>query len=160
MASPRILIADNVPSDLNVRARFLETCGYEVLRASSLEEAQSLLQDRWLHLAILDIRLVNDNDEKDVSGLTLAESVAPAVPKIILTGFPSWHGVRVALGKSNVTGAPAVDYVAKKEGLKVLAQHVESALVKHSGTNWDLKIEWGDHEVYSLLTRVGGLVGA
>ena len=68
-----ILMADNDSDFLNVRAEYLEQNGYRVLRAATPEQARRLLSEEHLHLAVLDVRLVDDDDEKDASGLLLAE---------------------------------------------------------------------------------------
>lgn len=121
-----ILLADNEPSFLNTRAKFLEEQGYRVLKAARLEAAKQLLGEEYIYLAILDIRLENDDDEKDFSGLTLAKDPAyRAVPKIILTGFPSTQVVKEALGVALDGLPPAVDFVAKSEGQDVLLEAVQ-----------------------------------
>jgi hypothetical protein len=78
-------------------------------------------------VAVVDIRLVDDTDEKDVSGLTLAKETDPSIPKIILTGFPTYDAVREALGPS-LNGLPlAVGFVAKNEGLYKLLAAIQLA---------------------------------
>jgi len=89
MAKATILFADNDVDFLKTRSEFLEREGYLVVPATSPTEAWRKLKTGGIDLAIVDVRLVNDDDEKDTSGLTLAKEVAHSVPKIILTGFPS-----------------------------------------------------------------------
>lgn len=62
--SGRILLADNEPMFRTARARFLRTRHYHVLEAGSVAEAERVLSDEWVHLAILDIRLEDDHDER------------------------------------------------------------------------------------------------
>ena len=96
-----ILFADNDPDFLNTRAEFLQKAGHRVVRAYTLEQARQILAEARVHLAILDIRLLNDDDERDTSGLTLARDPAfHPVPKIMLTGFPTYESVREALGEA------------------------------------------------------------
>ena len=84
-----VLFADNDHDFLNTRAEFLENAGYRVLKAYTLAQARQLLAEAHVHLATLDIRMENDDDEKDVSGLTLAKDPAfRPIPKIMLTNFP------------------------------------------------------------------------
>ncbi|MGA9349746.1 MAG: response regulator, partial [Anaerolineae bacterium] len=144
MPSGVILFADNDPDFLNTRAEFLENEGYQVLRAFTLEETRQLLTEAHAHLAVLDIRMVEDDDERDVSGLTLAGDPAyRPVPKIILTGFPTYQAVREAWG-------PAVDFVAKQEGPQALIQAVERAFAEHVRINWDLHVRWDERERLSF----------
>ncbi len=150
-----ILFADNDPDFLNTRAEFLERAGYRVLKADTLEKARQALQTVYVHLAILDIRMENDDDEKDISGLTLAKDPAfRFVPKIILTGFPSYQYVREVLGPALDGLPPAVDFLAKEEGPEALIQAVERAFAQHVRINQDLKIHWGENRPPVLVSRI------
>ena len=148
MAEMIILFADNDRDFLDTRSEFLEAEGYRVLKAYSPEDARAVLDHRRVHLAILDIRL-RDDSEGDISGLELAQEGAyEALPKIMLTGFPTVEAVRVAL-KPRIGSLPlAVDYIPKKgeEGRKgpaVLIETVEHAFVHHVRIDRDLLIRWG-----------------
>ena len=128
MAKATILFADNDPDFLKARAEFLEAEGYLVVPAADPTETRGKLELGRIDLAIVDIRLVNDDDEKDTSGLTLAKEVARTVPKIILTGFPSYEYVREALAPQ-MDGLPAaVDFVEKLEGPEALLAAIRKAL--------------------------------
>jgi DNA-binding response OmpR family regulator len=144
MSLGRILFADNDLDFLKTRAEFLQKQGYDVLRAHTAAEAEQSLRDEWVHLAILDIRLVNDDDERDASGLILAKNKTyRAVPKIMLTGFPSYAYVRQALGRALDGLSPAVDFLAKRDGPEAMIQAVEEAFAERIRINWDLTIQWG-----------------
>lgn len=128
MAKATILFADNDPDFLKTRSEFLEQEGYLVVPAGDPTEARRKLESGGIDLAIIDIRLVDDDDDKDTSGLTLAEEIAHTVPKIILTGFPSYKYVREAL-RPRLDGLPAaVDFVAKEEGPEALLDAVQRVL--------------------------------
>jgi CheY-like chemotaxis protein len=138
-----ILLADNEPDFLAVRVQFLERAGYRVYTAGSPAEAQRLLSDLRLHVAILDIRLVDDDDDKDTSGLTLAKDPAyRLVPKIILTQHPTFDAVREALGPVLDGLPPAVAFLEKKEGVEEMLHAIEWALAHHLRLNWDLAVHW------------------
>ncbi len=123
-----ILFADNDPDFLATRREFLERAGYTVIPASNPTEARQKLEIGGIDLAILDIRLENDDDERDTSGLMLAKRVARAIPKIILTDFPTFDYVREAL-RPQLDGLPvAVDFIMKKEGVTALLSTVEDVL--------------------------------
>ena len=144
MVVRNVLVADNDPDFLDTRAEFLEQAGYRVLKAYTLEQARQLLTEAHVHLAILDIRLENDDDEKDVSGLTLAKDPDfRPIPKIILTNFPTYQAVREALGPALDGLPPAVDFLSKQEGPEPLVQALERAFAQHVRINWDLHIRWG-----------------
>lgn len=128
MANTKILMADNDPDFLETRREFLEKEGYEVVTASSPLDAQEKFQLADIDLAIVDIRLLNDDDEKDVSGLELAKSIERPLPILILTGYPAVEYVRQAL-RFQVNGIPtAHDFVIKEEGPKALLTAVRGAL--------------------------------
>jgi DNA-binding response OmpR family regulator len=143
----RILLADNDPDFLNTRAEFVENAGYRVLKAYTLEQARQLLADTHTHLAILDIRMVDDDDEKDISGLILAKDPAyRPIPKIMLTGFPSYQYVREALGPALDGLSAAVDFLSKMEGPEAMIQAVKQAFARHVRINWHLNIRWGQQD--------------
>ena len=147
MPSCRILLADNNRLFLDTRAEFLQNEGFEVLKAHTVEEAHHVLQSEVIHLAILDIRMVNDDDPRDISGLLLAQEEAyRSVAKIILTGFPSYEYVRDALGAALKGLPPAVAFLAKKEGAGALLQAVREAFAKSVQVNWDIVIQHNKHE--------------
>jgi predicted nucleotide-binding protein len=128
VAKATILFADNDLDFLKTRADFLEQEGYLVVPATNVTEAMRNLEIGGIDLAIIDIRLEHDDDEKDTSGLILARDVARSVPKIILTGFPSYEYVREAL-RPQLDGLPAaVDFVAKQEGPEAMLAAVERFL--------------------------------
>ncbi len=128
MSQEVILFADNDPRFLRVRKEFLEEEGYQVFPAGGPTEARRVLEQKAVDLTILDIRLVDDEDEEDISGLELAREIDCAIPKIILTGFPTWQAVREALGP-NLDELPlAVDFISKPEGSKALLRAVDWAI--------------------------------
>ena len=155
MTQATILFADNDRDFLDTRSEFLEAEGYTVLKAYCLEEARDILDHRQVQLAILDIRLTDDADAGDISGLELAQEAAyNSLPKIMLTGFPNVEAVRIALRPVVNQLPPAVDYISKKgekgrSGADVLIEAVKQAFDEHVRINWDLRIRWG---------RQGGLL--
>jgi DNA-binding response OmpR family regulator len=153
MRQARLLVADNDRHFLGALADYLEAHGLSVQRVSSVEEARRCLEDDWFHLAILDIRLVDDTDEKDYSGLQLARDVAPAVPKIILTSFPSWQVVRQSLGPTQ-SGAAAVAFLAKQEGMDVVVERVSRLLAEQLVPGGALPIEWQHEDCLAVLTSI------
>lgn len=150
MAPLSILLADNDPYFLESCAEFLEAAGYRVLKAQSPCDALQRLEDSRIHIAILDLRLSNDDDDKDVSGLAVAKDSSPSVPKIILTRHRTWEAVRDSLGTTDSDRPAASYFVAKQEGLPVLLDHVRRAFARHVRINWDLVIDWKDSDGLSV----------
>lgn len=128
MTRVNILFADNDSFFLTTRSEFLEQHGYQIVPAGEPLEAKRIIEQGQVDLAILDLRLINDDDDKDVSGLSVAKESFPAVPKIIMTRFPSVEAVRAALGPALDGLPPAVDFVAKQEGPQALLTAVRKVL--------------------------------
>jgi len=120
-----ILMADNLEEFLDERREFLKRAGYTVITASNPVDAEKLLERGGIDLAILDIRMINDDDQDDVSGLELAEKYGHQTPIIMLTGYPTWENVKAALGRDMNGLSPAVDFLSKKEGPKMMIQAVD-----------------------------------
>jgi DNA-binding response OmpR family regulator len=139
-----ILLADNNPDFVTLVTEFLESRGYRVIPAGSADEARQLLLTRRVHLALLDLRLTDNEDENDRSGLTLAKEVALAIPKLIMTQWPTYSAVREAL--RNETPLPAaVDFLFKEEGLKRLGEAVADAFDRYVQLDRDLLIRTNEN---------------
>ena len=123
----KILLADNNPDFLATRKEFLDKEGSQVVVAMDPTETRRILGESNIDLAILDIRLEEDDDRQDASGLIIAKEFAPLIPKIILTGYPDWQTARELLREGPSGERAALDYVAKKEGKEVLISRVYQA---------------------------------
>ncbi|MBM4256655.1 MAG: DNA-binding response regulator [Deltaproteobacteria bacterium] len=148
MVRPCILIADNDSDFLDTRAEFFDD-HYDVVKAYSVEEARVRLQTSWVHLAILDLRLTDDDDGEDKSGLMLAREAPSSTPKIILTGYPTASLVREAFRDIAV-----VDFLYKTEGPEAMLQAVENAFANHVRINWELNIQFNNRELGSFVHLV------
>lgn len=130
MYRPVILIADNDEIYLQTACEFFEKKNFQVLSASTPLQARNILEKDTVALAILDYRLGNDEDDKDKSGLRLAQETAHLnTPKIILTRFISYESAVESLRPDNGRVA-AIDFVVKQEGLEKLLDAVNRALTK------------------------------
>ncbi len=151
-----ILMADNQQAFTDVRSAFLENAGYKVIRAYSLAQAERELREAYIHLAILDVRLVNDDDENDISGITLAQSPDfRAIPKIILTAYPSYQTASVIFGQSLAEMPPFVKYLSKKDGPKVMVKAVQQVVEQYVRINFNLDIRWNPKQPLSFPGLVG-----
>lgn len=130
MKRRRLLVVDNKPEDRSTVAKYLEGEGFDVIQAGALVEALAAAARARPDAAVIDLRLVNDTDEQDFSGIALAKQLDPALPKIMWTGFPTYEAVRRAMGP-DLDGIPAaVGFVSKldDEGLPALLTAVRLAL--------------------------------
>lgn len=92
-----LLVADNFEPARQSYKRRLTGKGYEVLLAADPQEAEAKLKEHLVHLAVIDVRLENDSNENDRSGLELCERIDPIVPRILVSGFTDWTVIREAL---------------------------------------------------------------
>lgn len=123
-----LLLADNDLEYLDTTKTQLEKAGYNVLTASTPEETRRMLAERNVDLVILDLRLRDNHDEYDVSGLEIAEESTITVPKVIVSEFGSFDAARKALGM-RVDGLPAaVEFVRKGEGVEGLLRAIRKGL--------------------------------
>jgi len=140
----RIALFDNDNEFLETRTELLKRVGFTVYTASSLIEARKVLEEVWIHVAVLDIRLENDRDEGDISGLDLARDARyQTIPKIIVTNYPTYEQVVTALGPRLRDLPPAVDFLAKKGGAEALVDAIKKAANTFTKINWSLKTHWG-----------------
>jgi CheY-like chemotaxis protein len=134
MAKESILFVDNDPDFLATRSEFLKKEGYRVIQADGPSACRKRVREGGIAAIIIDIRLMDDADEQDTSGLALAKEIPSVIPKIMLTSFPSAEKAREALGRQ-VDGLPAaIEFVVKEEGPEALVQAVRRSI--DSGAEW------------------------
>jgi CheY-like chemotaxis protein len=126
-----ILFADNDADSRKSWGRILMRAGYDVQLARNPEEARDILDRMEIDVAVLDLRLVDDKDKNDISGLLLAkEEKYRQVPKIILTAFQTgYRNLRDVLGSLMEDIPPAVAFVHKDEGPQALIETIQKTRV-------------------------------
>ena len=85
-ARVRVLVVDDEPTILMMLKRILQPTGYEVQTAQSGHEALSAFQQGEWDLVTLDRSMPEMNGEETA---TQMRTIAPAVPIILITGFPN-----------------------------------------------------------------------
>ena len=138
----RILVVDNSSHVRQSLDMLLTAQGYQVFVADNPVEARRLLRKGRVHLAVVDIRLEDDDDPQDVSGLELAASLDSIVARIVITGYDSHENMRRALRPILPDNIPANDYILKRDGPAVLLEAVERVCRDEIDVNWDLELEW------------------
>jgi DNA-binding NarL/FixJ family response regulator len=147
-----ILFADNDQDFLNTRAEFLQSADYRVVKAFTFEQAQQSLEEVWTPVAILDIRLTEDDDEKDLSGLILAKlETCRNVAKIILSGHLTPEIVRELLRIQRNGRRLAIQVIGKEEDPEALVEAVERVFADGLRMNWELRIEWKGRDPFSMV---------
>ncbi len=123
-----VLVADNDPEYRRQQSEAFTSRGFRVVEAGDPDDAaQRLLENPEVELAVVDLRLTDDNDDMDVSGLHFAKTVAPRVPKVIMTFFPTHATTRDALRPAG-DGPSIVDYVNKVDGPEAVVAAARKAL--------------------------------
>ncbi|MBI1766246.1 MAG: response regulator [Acidobacteria bacterium] len=89
MPKQLILLAENNDEFREQVVALLEEHGYEVAQATSPGQAREIAQQRQheLALAVFDVRLNDDRQSHDFSGLLLAETTCQKLPKVIMSSF-------------------------------------------------------------------------
>jgi DNA-binding response OmpR family regulator len=150
----KILLADNRDTYRETCVEFLRLRGYQVADVASPESCLRAVETDPPHLVILDQRLLNDEDEQDVSGLALARRLPPGLPKIMLTAFPTWERTRDALTVTEQGAPPVAFYISKLEGLEALQRYVERAFAEHVRLNWELQVDWKAQDRVPLVRSI------
>ena len=137
-----ILIADNDNALLKARSAVLVGAGYHVLTAANPEEARRAMLTRNVHLAILDMRLSNDNDASDQSGIALAKDPSlRLIPKIILSAYIDKNAAIDALTPDGNKLPPTVSVVEKDKPIPFMLNKINEVFETFVKIGWDLKIE-------------------
>ena len=124
----RILIVDDVPDVRATLSGLLSDEGYDVRSASSRVEARQMVDAERFHVAVLDVRL-DEADEDNQDGLLLMHDIRekdPNVAIIILTGYANVKMVREALQPDRQGVSPAFGFLEKSE-VDQLPEYVKRA---------------------------------
>lgn len=140
-----ILLADNSPDYRRSSRALLELEGYQVVEADSVAEAIRQLRTRSIDLVLADLRLTNDGDAGDISGLEVTKAAAElSIPRVIITAFPSVQTTREALRRHGREPL-ADDYVPKADGPQALLDVVKIILERpgevEAGASGDLLVD-------------------
>lgn len=123
-----VLLVDNNEQWLAEIAEHLQHSGYRVAQAADRHQARRILTQQSVDVALIDLRLVNDSDRKDISGLHLAQEINPPIAKIIITNYPADEVIVQALQPGPDGLAPAVRFVDKKMGSEAITKAVREAV--------------------------------
>jgi CheY-like chemotaxis protein len=127
MSRDTILIVEN---DADYRATlrdYLEQIGGRVLEAGNVPAALHEIKMYSPRLILLDMRLVDDNDPHDMSGIKLMRQIPPHIPIIILTAHQDASLVRDAYEAIPHLPKPYA-YLFKQEGAEAIRARVLEAL--------------------------------
>jgi hypothetical protein len=133
---------------------------YTVLSATSAEQALELIEDRWVHLLVIDARLRDDDDPLDDSGIQLTrDSRLKIYQQIIYTAYP--QDVALQLIQATYGTLPANLRIYSKRDADIVTI-VDRAFVPRSqggtgqvGINFDQRLIYSDGlTTLSLVSRL------
>lgn len=133
MADPtaKLLVVDDLEDWQKTIRGVLEDKGYKVSVAGSSKEAVSLLSASEYDLALLDLRL-DETDEENVEGLTLAKTIRDRWPNmkiVIVTGYGTPDVVQLSM-ESDTHGGRLLDDFLPKDSTDKLVETVQRILTK------------------------------
>jgi len=136
----RILVVDNEALVISATVKNLEYWGYAAFCATG--EGPELMRDaihkahaHRCHLALVDLRLLDDYDMRDTSGLDLIKPLEPTHTIIVTASTDS----RMS---TNALELGALGFVSKSEGPKILQAELEKCLKKLYANRSDKEIHW------------------
>lgn len=137
MPNEHILVIDDDISILEVIQMRLQALGYRITIAKNSSEARRSLANTYFNLAIIDLRLSDEN------GIELMEEIVGSyqkIPVIILTAHGSIESAVEAMRKG------AYSYLTKPFNNEDLALHIKNALEKQKLTQEieDLRSQLGE----------------
>lgn len=141
----RVLVVENIARLRDDLMENLCMWGYEPVAAvgygtTLLSDAEDKARSHRCHLALIDMRLINERSRSDTSGLELAQKIAPTVA-LIVSGFGDRETVRAALKEWG-----AYDFVGKEDGPERLLRVIESAMIdKWPRFRKGIDIDWSSY---------------
>ena len=133
MTRATILVADDDKQYRESLRQLLELEDFRVLEATTPEEAREKLETEPLDLALLDLRFTDHENERDISGLTIARLAATRhVRCIVITAYDTAETARMAL-RSRGAEPLAEDFVPKKDGPQAVLDAIEVVLSRTNG---------------------------
>jgi len=125
-----VLVVENLPEMYETVRDVLKRYGYKVYVAEGRIQAEGYLKQRRIDAAIIDVRLGDETDQEDWSGLILARDVAGrGIPVIILSAYDKREDVERAFDVAPDV-APPYEFVSKnrEDWPKTLAAVLQEAL--------------------------------
>jgi DNA-binding response OmpR family regulator len=118
----RILIVDDEPHILRILAYKLQREGFDTLEARSAEDAEQVLSDHDVHLAVLDVALATPTNGFDLAAKLRSRDKTRDLPIIMLTA----RGFSADVLRGREVGAAG--YITKPFSPEELINRIRSIL--------------------------------
>jgi CheY-like chemotaxis protein len=125
--SSTVLIVENNENYRLMLKETLEALGCRILEATGRADALLLMENRPPNLVIMDMRLVNDEDSNDTSGLKLMREFPQNIPVIILTAHTDAKVIQASYETIPDVPKPWA-YLFKGDGVEAIRARVQEAL--------------------------------
>jgi ActR/RegA family two-component response regulator len=122
----KILIVDDDSSWRRVNEKRLTQMGFWTFAAESLAAAQALISKHYFHAAVVDLRLVEEEEKEE--GLDVLKALLETrevTPAIVITAYPNYDNERAAFKEYRV-----VDFLKKSEYEDKLVAALEIAVTE------------------------------
>lgn len=150
------MLVDN--STVESWADALHQRNYTILSATSAEQALELIDDRWVHLLVIDARLRKDNDPLDDSGIQLTRNDRLKIyQQIIYTAYP--QDVALQLIQAAYGTLPANLRVYSKRDEEIVTIVDRAFLPARQGGTGQVGINFDQRLIYSDGLSTLSLVG-
>lgn len=139
-SKPRVLIVDNDPVSQTTYQTLMLFWDYEPILANGtgtalLEDAKKKAKEMRCSIALIDLRLIDDYDNNDMSGLQLAEEMADRLRPIILSGYPNFDALRKMLKKH------VVEFVSKTDSRDLIRETLDEVAARVTASKRKLVFE-------------------
>ncbi|GEM_PF-6396247 len=124
-----ILIVDNNEAYCKTLREYLEENSYHIIEARNAEEALEKVVQEKPALITVDVRLVDDDDPHDHSGLRLIQRLPEEIPVIVLTAYEDAQVIRTAYETAPGKVLPKA-YRFKGDGLEAIQTTIALYLPK------------------------------
>ena len=122
-----IMIVDNSKQYLDELSENLSRANYSVLKCANEKVAKETLSKNDIDLAIVDLKLKNDADPSDKSGVDLLSYIGNQIPKILISAYPEPNIIAETL-RAREGGVLAHDFIAKSLGMSTIRDSVSRTL--------------------------------
>lgn len=140
-SKPRILIVENDPKSRESYQGLLKCWDYEPVLAtgtglSLMADAKRLAREKSCALALIDLRLIDDYDEQDISGLNFADEMGDILRPIIISGHDNPDVLRTLLQKHM-----DIVFIRKHENRDMMEKLVDAEAAKVTAAKRKLVFE-------------------
>ncbi|MCI0521305.1 MAG: response regulator [Chloroflexi bacterium] len=124
---PAILMVDNDPDYLDTIHDRLEQAGYQVYTAMDESSALGAVEANDPDMIVVDVRLSDEHDTRDRSGLKLLRKLPADLPSIVLTAYEDARAVRDAFEAIPGANRPKA-FLFKGDGAEALLANIQLLL--------------------------------